>query len=155
MGEVHKKIEDKLLAQDKLFVLNVLNYQMTDIFESFGINVKGGKFSFVIPKDSNQTQRIDIITKLSSLGLPFGLNKPDNYNEITAEREREKDDTKIRLKEKGAEKKEETKGTEHNSGNVSSTPKRAVKGKMIRTFFKNLTSRFFGKAPKSKGALGW
>ncbi len=78
-----------------------------------------------------------------------------DYNEITAEREREKDDTKIRLKEKGAEKKEETKGTEHNSGNVSSTPKRAVKGKMIRTFFKNLTSRFFGKAPKSKGALGW
>ena len=164
LGEVHKKIEDKLLAQDKLFVLNVLNYQMTDIFESFGINVKGGKFSFVIPKDSNQTQRIDIITKLSSLGLPishdqlydeFGLNKPDNYNEITAEREREKDDTKIRLKEKGAGKKEETKGTEHNSGNVSPAPKRAVKGKMIRTFFKNLTSRFFGKAPKSKGALGW
>lgn len=91
---------------------------MTDIFESFGINVKGGKFSFVIPKDSNQTQRIDIITKLSSLGLPishdqlydeFGLNKPDNYNEITAEREREKDDTKIRLKEKGAEKRKKRK----------------------------------------------
>ena len=150
--------------QDKLFVLNVLNYQMTDIFESFGINVKGGKFSFVIPKDSNQTQRIDIITKLSSLGLPishdqlydeFGLNKPDNYNEITAEREREKEDVKIRLKEQGTGQKEETKGTEHNSKNVSFTPKRAVKGKMIRTFFKNLTSRFFGKAPKSKGALGW
>ena len=162
MGEVHKKIEDKLLAQDKLFVLNVLNYQMTDIFESFGINVKGGKFSFVIPKDSNQTQRIDIITKLSSLGLPishdqlydeFGLNKPDNYNEITAEREKE--DVKIRLKEQGTGKKEETKGTEQNSGNVNSTPQRTVKGKMIRTFFKNLTSRFFGKAPKNKGALGW
>ena len=164
MGEVHKKIEDKLLAQDKLFVLNVLNYQMTDIFESFGINVKGGKFSFVIPKDSNQTQRIDIITKLSSLGLPishdqlydeFGLNKPDNYNEITAEREREKEDVKIRLKEQGTGKKEETKGTEQNSGNANSTPQRTVKGKMIRTFFKNLTSRFFGKAPKNKGALGW
>lgn len=90
LGTVQRKAEDRLLERDKRFVLNVLNYQMTDLFESFGINTRGGKFSFVSPKNTDPAGRVDIIVKLDSLGLPidhdqlyeeFGLNKPKDYAE--------------------------------------------------------------------------
>jgi phage gp29-like protein len=34
LGTVHSKVEEALFLKDLRFVLNVLNYDMTDIFES-------------------------------------------------------------------------------------------------------------------------
>lgn len=41
LGTVHKKVEDKVLEADRKYVLNVLNYDMTDILLRMGINTEG------------------------------------------------------------------------------------------------------------------
>lgn len=137
LGNVQKKGEDLLLAKDKRFVLNVLNYEMTDLLESFGYPVRGGRFAFVSEKNTDPAQRIDIITKLDNLGLPldhdqlyeeFGLNKPKDYDrriQTLAAREPEPVPTEPDVPPQ-------------------------------RRSFANLLSRFFAEAPEcEEGALGW
>lgn len=151
LGTVQKKSEDSLMAKDKLFVLNVLNYQMTDLFESFGIKVKGGKFSFVSPKDTNPTQRIDIITQLNSLGLPldhdqlyeeFGLNKPDNYDALMAAKQQP---DPVPYSEPIV-----------TAPSLTPTGAKAITEKKSKPTYANLLNRFFGQASETdKGALDW
>ena len=148
LGTVQKKAEDRLLERDKRFVLNVLNYQMTDLFESFGIDTRGGKFSFVFPKNTDPAGRVDILVKLDSLGLPidhdqlyeeFGLNKPKDYAEQI-------ENGKLRIENsngKAVADKEDDIGKKE--------PKQGKK-----TSFANLLTRFFGEAPEGNpGALDW
>ena len=133
-----------MLEQDKRFVLNVLNYQMTDLFESFGIKVRGGRFSFVSPKNTDPAGRVDIRVKLDALGLPldhdqlyeeFGLNKPKDYAE-QIENGKLKMENELRNEDK-----------QLSSPNSQQSTKR-------RSSFANLLSRFFGEAPESgKGAI--
>ncbi len=52
LGTVHKKVEDKVLEADRKYVLNVLNYDMTDILLRMGINTEGGTFCFPEPKET-------------------------------------------------------------------------------------------------------
>lgn len=150
LGTVHQKVEDRLQTQDKLFVLNVLNYQMTDLFESFGIRVHGGKFAFITPKDTNLTQRILIDTQIAEQGVPishdywyetYGIPKPDNYDILMAEKEQ-------------TEPKKET-GTDfpENGKRAKEKPQKKEKPSLI-----NRLTSFFGMAPESrKGAdtLEW
>lgn len=156
LGTVQKKAEDRLLEKDKRFVLNVLNYQMTDLFESFGINVRGGRFSFVSPKNTDPAGRVDIIVKLDSLGLPidhdqlyeeFGLNKPKDY------------DKQLTIKngqltiEEGTTAKEALPAADQDEG-VGKKGKKQEK----KNSFANLLTRFFGEAPEGNqgaAALDW
>lgn len=150
LGTVQKKAEDRLLEKDKRFVLNVLNYQMTDLFESFGINVHGGRFSFVSPKNTDPAGRVDIIVKLDSLGLPidhdqlyeeFGLNKPADYDQQMATRKKSEVTTEPEP--------------------VPATPAGPVKKekpeKKGKPSLANLLTRFFGEAPEGNqgAALDW
>jgi len=95
LGTVHKKVEDKVAQSDRRYVLDVLNYEMTDIFLSMGINTEGGEFCFseVQDADYNQLQvKANILTQLCNLGVPVDdeniydefpfLEKPKNYNEL-------------------------------------------------------------------------
>ena len=138
LGTVQKKSEDLLLEKDKRFVLNVLNYDMTDLLESFGYPVRSGKFAFVSEKNTDPSKRIQVIESLSRLGLPldhdqlyeeFGLNKPKDYDrQLEANREKEPEPIAPAHRDEEPEK---------------------------RTFA-NLLNRFFGEAPEDpKGALGW
>ena len=42
LGTVHKKVEDKVAEADKRYLLDVLNYDMADIFARMGIDRPGG-----------------------------------------------------------------------------------------------------------------
>lgn len=89
LGTVHKKVEDKVAQADRRFVLDVLNYEMTDIFLSMGINTDGGEFCFPEPKDIDLTSKASILTQLrTTFNLPisdeylyeeFGIDKPQDY----------------------------------------------------------------------------
>lgn len=138
LGTVQKKSEELLLEKDKRFVLNVLNYDMTDLLESFGYPVRGGKFAFVSEKNTDPSKRIVIIETLDRLGLPldhdqlyeeFGLNKPKDYDrQIEARQTKEPEPPTPTIPEEEPEK---------------------------RTFA-NWLNRFFGEAPEErKGALSW
>ena len=91
LGTVQKEGEETINKADEKFILNVLNYEMYDIFTGFGFNTKGGKFEFEKIDKVNLKELLEIVTKLHDLGLPisadylyetFGVEKPENYEEL-------------------------------------------------------------------------
>ena len=71
LGTVHAKEENELAEEDRQFILNLLNYEMTDLFQSLGVNTKGGEFVYVRTEDSyTQQQRVQAV---KTLVLDFGL----------------------------------------------------------------------------------
>lgn len=149
LGTVHKKVEDKVAQADKNYVLNVLNYDMSDIFARMGINTAGGVFCFPEKKEIDSTTKLNIITTLkSNFNLPvsddylyeeFGVEKPDNYEQIKKEREEQLPHNNIPIQ--SPETKEE-KDPEPTTAQKKS--------------FRNWIASFFGKAPSDGGAaLDW
>lgn len=90
LGTVHEEQQDMISLDDRGYVLDVLNYYMTDIFANLGINTEGGEFRYKEDKKTDPSTQINIVTQLHSLGLPmdddylyetFNITKPKNYNE--------------------------------------------------------------------------
>ncbi|MGL4520810.1 MAG: phage portal protein family protein [Phocaeicola sp.] len=95
LGTVQEKGENKKIQADMRYVLNVLNYDMSDIFLAMGVNTKGGLFHIPEPKVVDLSARMNILTQLkTNYNLPvsddylyetFGVEKPDNYDELKAQ----------------------------------------------------------------------
>ena len=64
LGTVRKKVEDRVAQADRRYVLDVLNYNMTDIFLRLGINTDGGEFCFPEQKDIDPATKMNILTQL-------------------------------------------------------------------------------------------
>lgn len=98
LGTVQKEGEEDINFFVKQGILNILNYEMTEIFASLGVNTEGGEFFFVPPKSRNTVEKADVICKLrNELDLPisddflyeeFGVPKPENYEELKEEMRR-------------------------------------------------------------------
>lgn len=154
LGTVHKKVEDKVAQADKNYVLDVLNYDMSDIFAHMGINTAGGVFCFPEKKETDSTTKLNIITTLKkNFNLPvsdeylyeeFGIEKPDNYEQIKKEQDEQNQHSNVpaQISDTDKEKKREGKTQEP-------TPSQK---KSLRNWIAN----FFGKAPSDDGAaLDW
>lgn len=160
LGTVHRKVEDKVAQADKRYVLDVLNYDMADIFARIGINTAGGEFCFPEKKDIDPASKTNILTQLkTNFNLPvsddylykeFGIEKPANYEQMKKKQEderarKEAAAAQIR-KQDGDDKKADGDG----SGKVPA-PTPAQK-KSLRSWL----AGFFGKAPSGGGAaLDW
>lgn len=105
LGTIQKQGERLINMADRKYILNVLNYEMTDIFANMGFNTRGGTFEFVEPEEVDATQKMEIVGKLHSMGLPishdylydkFGIEKPDNYNELIKTKEKAQEQTPVR-----------------------------------------------------------
>lgn len=138
LGTIHKKEEDEMNADDREFILDVLNYQMRDIFSALGFNTGGGEFVYARKDKVDVAQQIDIVQKCANMGLPidddylyetFGIAKPDNYKEIKAKKEQEKEDIRRSLQ-----------NIPDKSADDHKTP------------FKQRLNSFFGLAPQNHGA---
>lgn len=99
LGDVQKGEEEAIMADDRGYVLDVLNYEMTPIFEKLGIDTGGGEWVFVKEEKTDKAQQADIVVKMNSLGLPisddylygtFGIEKPENYDELVKRKAEEK-----------------------------------------------------------------
>ena len=143
LGSVHKEEEDEMNSDDRDFILDILNYDMRPIFASLGFNVEGGEFVYAKKDKINPAQQIDIVQKLSSMGLPidddylyetFCVAKPDNYKQLKEEKEAAKAAFREKLDSQGNDddKKKQDKNTD-------------------KTAFKQHLRSFFGLAP-DKGA---
>lgn len=157
LGTVHKKVEDKVTQADRRYVLDVLNYNLTDIFMSMGINTEGGEFFYPEPKDIDLTAKMNILSQLKkTFDLPvsddylyeeFGVEKPKNYNELKAESEKKKQE--VQLQPTAAKEELEDEPEEDPNKQPEPTPKQ-------KKNFANWLSGFFDRAPKDNdGALGW
>ena len=143
LGSVHKEEEDEMNSDDRDFILDILNYDMRPIFASLGFNVEGGEFVYAKKDKINPAQQIDIVQKLSSMGLPidddylyetFCVAKPDNYKQLKEEKEAVKAAFReqLGLQVNDDDKKKQDKNTD-------------------KTAFKQHLKSFFGLAP-DKGA---
>ena len=141
LGTVHKEEEDEMNADDREFILDILNYQMKDLFNALGFNTDGGEFVYAKKDKINVAQQIDIVQKCSNMGLPidddylydtFGIEKPKDYNALKEQKNAEKEALKAAL---NSNKEEEEK--ENSNDN--------------KTSFKQRLNSFFGIAP-AKGA---
>lgn len=145
LGEVHKEEEDDMNADDRDFILDILNYEMRPIFADLGFNVEGGEFVYARKDKINPSQHIDIVQKLSSMGLPiaddylyetFCIEKPEDYDRLKAEKEAQRAAIREQLAASGKDKKED----------------KAPKKDIGKTSFKQRLKGFFGIAPEGNGA---
>lgn len=139
LGTVHQDEENSMNEEDREFILDVLNYEMTDIFAALGYDTAGGKFVYAKQDRIDPTQQVDILQKLHTMGLPmdddylyetFGIRKPDNYDAIKAEKEAQKAAIQAALQQPKPDEDED--------------PEEAPP--------KNWLKRFFGQAPQRHGA---
>lgn len=100
LGTVHKSVEDELAKDDRRFVLNVLNYEMTDIFRDLGIDTDGGEFSFVQPEAMSASEKADLFHKALDMGLlidddyiyeQLGIEKPKDYAALKKAQEEQRE----------------------------------------------------------------
>lgn len=115
---------------------------MRPVFASLGFNVEGGEFVYAKKDKVNPSQQIDIVQKLSSMGLPiddddlydtFCVKKPDNYEQLKAEKQAEKEAVRKALASLPSQ---------------DSRPSRNASQKS----FKQRLNGFFGIAPEHPGA---
>ena len=152
LGTVHKKVEESVAKADREYVLNVLNYDMTDIFSHMGINTAGGKFCFPEKKDVDPDTEMSVLTQLhTTFSLPidddylyekFGVEKPKDYDQQKQQQVEEKNAREEKLKQQNEE--EDPDGTVQTSEDKGQTSR-----------FKNHLLSFFVKAPKDGARLDW
>ena len=152
LGTVHKKVEESVAKADREYVLNVLNYDMTDIFSHMGINTTGGKFCFPEKKDVDPNTEMSVLTQLhTTFSLPidddylyekFGVEKPKNYDQQKQQQVEEKNAREEKLKQQTE--KEDPDGIVQVSKDKGQSSK-----------FKNRLHSFFVKAPKRGAHLDW
>ncbi len=174
LGTVHKKGEDKITQADRLYVLDVLNYDAVDILARMGIDTTGGGFCFPEKKDLDPTSKINILTQLrTGFNLPvdndylyeeFGVSKPANYEMIKKEEEERRalEAEKARAAAEQIPQNDSDMEDDPDKGNNSENkgqgndkdlPKPAGKPKKT---LKNRLKNFFAKAPRGGGAgLDW
>ncbi len=152
LGTVHSKVEQELIEQDALGILNLLNYDMTDLFASLGVNTAGGEFVYVEEADLEQVKvKAELLEKaVNVFNLPIdddylyeqlNIEKPDNYEQLKAE-----------LEEKKKAANPFAQGMQPPSAQEDTTPQELKNPKTKE--LKNSHS-FFGKAPQNDGALDW
>ncbi|HBG39917.1 MAG TPA: hypothetical protein DDW85_00720 [Porphyromonadaceae bacterium] len=168
LGTVHKKVEDRVAESDRKYVLDVLNYDMSDILSAFGINTAGGEFFFPEPKDIDLSAKAGILTQLrTTFNLPmsddylyeqFGIEKPKDYDKLKEKLETRP--TAVILETPPVEKDEEGKEDKEDKTDKTDIPdsrKGTVKRNSAPENRKNIFIRlrdFFARAPRA-GASGW
>jgi len=158
LGTVHKKVEEAVAKADREFVLNVLNYDMTDIFAHMGVDTAGGKFCFPEKKDVDPNTTMSVLTQLhTTFSLPidddylyekFGVEKPKNYEQqkklqLQLEEKKSREEA---LQQQNKEEKNPD-GSSQSSNSQASQPPTSK--------FKNRLRSFFVKAPKDGAHLDW
>lgn len=160
LGTVHQSVEDKIERADRQMILDVLNYELTDIFTNLGMNTAGGEFSFVVPQNKDLSARILIDTQLKNGGLPisddyfyetYGIEKPKNYEELKKAKAARMPDLNAKPEEEPEDEKEKAeKEAEKDDSPEEKVDKK--KDKFWKNFFAGF-SNFFQDAPEEgKGA---
>lgn len=138
LGTVHNKIEERIAQSDRKFILNVLNYDMTDIFLHMGINTRGGEFCFAEPKLIDPATKISLFTQAKAMGL--AVSKKQMYEELGLERPQGEDALEISPSTPLPKKEEEKPSAEEGK------QEKEKKAKGTFSWMRN----FFGHAPEEE-----
>lgn len=75
LGNVHQEGQEDVAGLTKQWLLDVLNYELTDVLTDLGLRTRGGEFSFAAPKTKNLTARANVDQTLFNMGVAF----PESY----------------------------------------------------------------------------
>ena len=160
LGTVHQEEENEMNQEDREFILDILNYNLTDIFAALGFNTEGGKFVYAANDKINASQHINIVSQLNAMGLPmdhdylyetFAIRKPDNYDEIIADKEAQKAAMRAALTADPNDGNDDPEDSEDpEDSKATKDPKDPKDPKKEK--FKQSLRRFFGLAPQDHGA---
>lgn len=166
LGTVHQEEEDLLKADDRDFILDVLNYHMTDIFNALGVNTEGGEFVYIKNRNLNPNQQVDVIQKVKAMGVPVSddyiyevllIDKPDDYEAQKAEIKAQEEANRRLQQEMAGQLQTKTGGQEpprKANRRLNMDNEAQAWYNRARNDFKNWVHDFFGVAPKKKdGAL--
>ena len=87
LGTVQKKGEDIILREDRKYILNILNYQLTDILADMGFDTRSGRFQYDETEDTDLDQQLRVVQGLYAMGLEidhdylyekFGVKKSES-----------------------------------------------------------------------------
>lgn len=93
LGTVHESAENEIKAMDRKYILDILNYDLSDIFKSLGINTDSGRFMFIEKQSYDPIQKAALDLQIASK-VPiaddywyetYGIPKPDNYDQLKAD----------------------------------------------------------------------
>lgn len=125
LGSVQKKGEDIILREDRKFILNILNYQLSDILTELGLDTRQGRFQYEETEDDDTEKQLRIVQGLYAMGLDidhdylfekFGVRKAEkNASEGQTSPEKGKDAQVTHPDGKGGN----STPTERNDGNGS------------------------------------
>ena len=154
LGTVHNKAEQELIEQDALFILNLLNYDMTDQFAALGVNTGGGAFVYVETEDIAATKaKAELLEKAVNV---FNLPLDDDY--LYEQLKIEKPDNNEQLKAEMGKKKKALNPFADLASPVG-TDSRVRPNTLTKedngTHTQNRAGRFFAEAPENGGALDW
>lgn len=153
LGTVHAKEEAELAAEDRQFILNLLNYEMTDIFRSLGVAIDGGEFVYVAGEDPSVMQQR--AQNLRTLVLDFGLPVAPDVIYETLGIEKPKEFSAADWQLRSAAHQDDPSAS---TGGVGATPDAPASGpteqpvNAAQTMFKH---RFFGDAPRGGASVSW
>lgn len=161
LGTVHKKVEDQVTQADRRYILNVLNYDMADIFQRMGIDTSGGEFVYPEQKDIDPSAKMAILSQLkASFSLPvsddylyttFGVEKPDDYEQMKKRQQEESDEQRLISMAQDIE----DAGSKDDGGKSADPAADGSQGKpagKLKASFKDRLRSFFGIAPQPGGA---
>lgn len=156
LGTVQQEGEVDIAFFIKRRILDILNYEVTDVFASMGIDTAGGKFAFVPPKKKDPEKQAMIICRLKNeAGLPigddyiyeeFGIPKPDNYEELKAAKQAAAPVVENPEEDDEGDEEGNGKGKGKTPPTVNTEPKKGDRK------LKDRVRDFFGRAPESTGA---
>ena len=161
---MHQEEEDHIKADDRQFVLDVLNYRMRPVFAELGIDTAGGEFSYAEARTLDPVRQADVIVKAKAMGLPVAddyiyktllIDKPDDYDALKAE-VRAKEEAERKLRERmagGMDAPGEETPEEGGTPESGRSPRRRAAENRYTTSFIDRLRRFFGVAPGGDGAL--
>ena len=145
LGTVQAKEQMKITEDDVQFILDLLNYDMTEIFAALGVDTSGGEFVRVEEKYTDKQVQINVVSKLKELGLPmsddylyrtFDIEKPDDYDAL----KRDIDATRLAAEERSRQLAEQLNKPQ---------PTNEEKARFFDRF-----RRFFGLAPQGGAPEG-
>lgn len=158
LGTVQQEGEVDIAFFIKRRILDILNYEVTDVFASMGIDTSGGKFAFVPPKKKDPEKQVTIVCRLKNeAGLPiaddylyeeFGIPKPDNYDELKAA---QRTATASAVEEPAADQEDGEGDDEAKDGKAAAAAHKTGEKKNGRKFIDRVRD-FFGRAPEDAGA---
>lgn len=154
LGTVHGKVEERISQSDRKFILNLLNYDMADIFLRLGINTSSGEFCYSEPKMTDLTTKMNLFTQASSLGLEIskkqmyddlGLERPENEEDAVKRPQSPSFPPQIGQEEEGEDDDEKKAGKKQESSKGKETVPAQKKGGL-----KNWWRSFFANAPEAE-----